>query len=35
MLQATSLDEAVAVIKESPMIADAGVSIEIREIFTP
>jgi hypothetical protein len=34
-LQATSLDEAVAVIKESPMIADAGVSIEIREIFTP
>ncbi|MEJ2611813.1 MAG: YciI family protein [Candidatus Thiodiazotropha sp.] len=34
-LQATTLDEAVAVIKESPMIADAGVSIEIREISTP
>ena len=35
MLQAASLDEAVTVIKESPMIADAGVSIEIREISTP
>lgn len=34
-LKATTLDEAVAVIKESPMIDDAGVSIEIREISTP
>ena len=34
-LTATTLDEAIDVIKESPMIADASVSIEIREISTP
>ena len=34
-ITATSLDEAVAVIKESPMVANSGVSIEIREIMTP
>lgn len=35
MLSAASLDEAVSVIKESPMVASAGTSIEIREICTP
>lgn len=35
MLQAASLDEAVTVIKESPMVAGEGVSLEIREISTP
>ncbi len=35
MLSATTLDEAITVINESPMIADANVSIEIREICTP
>ena len=35
MLQAANLDEAVTVIKASPMIDDANVSIEIREISTP
>lgn len=34
MIQAPTLDEAVAVIQASPMIADANVSIEIREIPT-
>jgi len=31
-LSAATLDEAIAVIQESPMIANPGVSIEIREI---
>ncbi len=35
MLSANSLDAAIAVIKESPMIANPDVSIEIREICTP
>lgn len=35
MLSAATLDEAISVIKESPMLADANVSIEIREINTP
>ena len=35
MLTATSLDEAIAEIKESPMVLNAGTSIEIREISTP
>lgn len=35
MLTAKTLDEAVAVIKASPMVANAGTSIEIREICTP
>ena len=35
MLSATSLEQAVAVIKASPMVANAGTSIEIREICTP
>jgi hypothetical protein len=34
-LTADSLDEAVTVIKESPMVANVGTSIEIREISTP
>ena len=34
-LSASSLDEAVTVIKESPMVANPGTSIEIREICTP
>ena len=34
-LKAASLNEAITVIKESPMIANANVSIEIREISTP
>lgn len=32
MLSAASMDEAITVIKESPMVADSGVSIEIREV---
>lgn len=32
MIQATSLEEAIAVIQASPMVATPGVSIEIREI---
>jgi hypothetical protein len=35
MLTATSLGEAATVIKESPMAANAGTSIEIREICQP
>ena len=35
MIQADNMDEAVVVIQESPMVADASVSIEIREISTP
>jgi hypothetical protein len=35
MLTATSLDEAITVIKASPMVANTGTSIEIREICTP
>lgn len=35
MLTAATLDEAVGVIKESPMIDNANTSIEIREICTP
>lgn len=35
MLTAKTLEEAVAVIKASPMVANAGTSIEIREICTP
>lgn len=35
MLTATTLDEANAVIKASPMVANVGTSIEIREICTP
>lgn len=35
MLSASTLEEAVAVIKESPMVSNAGTSIEIREISTP
>ncbi|MFT5296616.1 MAG: hypothetical protein ACI9YH_002636 [Colwellia sp.] len=34
-LTADSLEEAVVVIKESPMVANANTSIEIREICTP
>lgn len=32
MLTATSLDEAITVIQASPMVANTGTSIEIREI---
>ncbi|NRA16626.1 MAG: hypothetical protein HRU04_14110 [Oceanospirillaceae bacterium] len=35
MLTAATLDEAITVIKESPMVANQGTSIEIREICTP
>lgn len=35
MVTATTLDEAIAVIKESPMVSNTGTSIEIREICTP
>ncbi len=35
ILTAANLDEAVTVIKESPMVANAGTSIEIREICSP
>jgi hypothetical protein len=35
MLTATSLEEAEAVIKASPMVDSENVSIEIREISTP
>ena len=34
-LTADTLEEAVAVIKASPMVANSGTSIEIREICTP
>lgn len=34
MLTAATLDEAIAVIKESPMVSNTGTSIEIREICT-
>lgn len=34
LLKAKTLDEATAVIKESPMIGNAGVSVEIRELTT-
>ena len=35
LIQAATMEDAVTVIKESPMVADASVSIEIREISTP
>jgi hypothetical protein len=35
MLSADSHDEAVTVIQESPMVANGGTSIEIREICAP
>ncbi len=35
MLTASTMDEAVTVIRESPMVANPGTSIEIREIFKP
>lgn len=35
MLSATTLEQAIAVIKESPMVSNVGTSIEIREICTP
>ena len=35
MLSAATIDEAIMVINESPMIASPDVSIEIREIDTP
>ena len=34
MLSASTLDEAINVIKESPMVTNSGTSIEIREIQT-
>lgn len=34
MLTAATLNEAITVIKESPMVANTGTSIEIREIGT-
>jgi len=34
MLSATTLDEAISVIKASPMVANSGTSIEIREVET-
>jgi hypothetical protein len=34
-ITASTLDEAIEVIKASPMVANAGTSIEIREICTP
>ncbi len=34
-ISAPTLDEAITVIKESPMVASVGTSIEIREICTP
>ena len=34
-LTTDSLEEAVVVIKESPMVSNANTSIEIREICTP
>ncbi len=34
-LTAANLDEAIVVIKASPMVSNAGVSVEIREISTP
>ena len=35
MLTAATLDEAIEVIKASPMVSNIGTSIEIREICTP
>ncbi|WP_286262755.1 YciI family protein [Thalassotalea atypica] len=35
MLTAHTLEQAIAVIKASPMVSNAGTSIEIREICTP
>jgi len=35
LLNAESLNEAIDVIKASPMVANAGTSIELREISTP
>lgn len=35
LLSAGSLNEAIGVIKASPMVANAGTSIELREISTP
>lgn len=35
MLSAATLDDAIEVIKASPMVENTGVSVEIREIFTP
>lgn len=35
IITANDLDEAKEVIKQSPMVENPGVSIEIREIFTP
>lgn len=35
MLSAATLDDAIEVIKASPMVENAGVSIEVREICTP
>lgn len=34
IITASSLDEAIAVIQKSPMVSNAGTSIEIREICT-
>lgn len=34
-ITADTLEDAIAVIKASPMVANAGTSIEIREICTP
>ncbi len=34
MLSTSSLEEAITVIKESPMVANPGTSIEIREVCT-
>ena len=35
MLTAATLNEAIDVIKASPMVENSGTSIEIREVFTP
>lgn len=35
MLTAETMAEAIEVIKASPMVANPGTSIELREIFTP
>lgn len=35
MLSAATLDEAVTVMKESPMAANSGTSLELREISAP
>jgi len=34
-ISATSLEQAITIIKESPMVSNTGTSIEIREICTP